>query len=267
MSKIIADLCANHMGDMVVAEKMIIQLASVDVDYVKVQSWQSDKLINGSEEDMEYYKSVELSDDDHLRIKDICDANGIGLICTCFDLERVNFIASLGTKLVKVASPDFCSNRLLNQLIWKFDELIVSSAGADKYEYESIINEYADANVTFMHCNPYYPTPLNKVDMNKIIKGFAKDPRIRFGYSDHTLGIEAAQYAICLGSKYIEKHFTLERSNPGRDQAMSSTIYDFRDIVNWRDKVRVMQGSELYTVNEHIDAYREKYIGRWGNNN
>jgi len=267
MSKIIADLCANHMGDMVVAEKMITQLASVNVDYVKVQSWQSDKLIGGSKEDIEYYKSVELSNDDHLRIKDVCDKNGIGMICTCFDMERVDFLASLGLDIVKVASPDLGSERMLNMLMPKFDEVIVSTAGAINHEMRFALMTYVNTNITFMHCNPYYPTPLNKVDMNKIIKGFAKDPRVRFGYSDHTLGIEAAQYAICLGSKYIEKHFTLDRGFAGRDQAMSSTIYDFRDIVNWRDKVRVMQGSELYTVNEHINAYREKYIGRWGNNN
>ena len=95
---------------------------------------------------------------------------------------------------------------------------------------------------------------------------YIRDKGFRFGYSDHTLGTEAAKYAICLGAEYVEKHFTLNRYLPGRDQKMSATIEDMSEIVEWSKTVETMRGSSEVFLNDEEVNWRGKYIGKWGNN-
>jgi sialic acid synthase SpsE len=118
--------------------------------------------------------------------------------------------------------------------------------------------------VVFLHCISIYPCPLNKVNMMRM--QYIRDKGFQFGYSDHTLGTEAAKYAICLGAEYVEKHFTLNRYLPGRDQKMSATIEDMSEIVEWSKAVETMKGSSEVFLNDEEVNWRVKYIGKWGNN-
>ena len=95
---------------------------------------------------------------------------------------------------------------------------------------------------------------------------YIRDKGFQFGYSDHTLGTEAAKYAICLGAEYVEKHFTLNRYLPGRDQKMSTTIEEMSEIVKWSRAVELMHGvSDVFLYDEELKI-RENYIGKWGSN-
>jgi len=271
MSYIIADLCANHTGNVEIAKSMIKCLGDVGVDYAKVQSINHHNLVQKpGVTDIEhyynklYYKEVELSNEDHFEIKKACDDNNVKMLCTCFNIDRIPFLKELKLDVVKVASPDLTSYKMIDALLSCHKRVIVSTAGCTQGELNNSFNRYG-SNVTFMYCNPYYPTPLDKVSMAVLINQFKG--KVNFGYSDHTMGTEASKYAICLGAEYVEKHFTLNRNLPGRDQFMSTTIDEFKELVEWQKVVVEMTGINDIDVGENEKQYREKFIGRWGNNN
>ena len=266
-TKIIADLTSNHMGDMNVIESMIKTLAINGVDIVKVQSWQADRLrkdVNDYNTNYEYYLKHQLNDDKHWEIKGMCDKYKIQMLATCFDLNRVEYLSTLGLKTVKIASPDTASYKMINKALEVFDHVIISTGSTTKTELEKTIKLCYKKNVTFLHCVTIYPCPLNKVNMKRFI--WLKDQGLRVGYSDHTLGTEAAKYAISLGAEYVEKHFTLNRELPGRDQKTSATIDEFIDLVLWCKLINKMRGkfNPSFSVEEKI--FRQNYIGKWGDN-
>ena len=125
-------------------------------------------------------------------------------------------------------------------------------------------DRYKGKNVVFLHCVTEYPCPLNHVYMEKMIR--MRENGLRVGYSDHTLGTEAGKYAICLGAEYVEKHFTLNRYLPGRDQKMSATIEEMAELAAWAKIVEDMRGPEISGLTDPEKSYRENYIGKWGDN-
>jgi len=267
-TKIIADLTSNHMGDIHVIESMIKCLAVQGVDIVKTQSWQADKLckeVSDYQQNYKYYKKHELTEEDHIKIKEMCEEYGVEMLTTCFDLDRIEFLSTLGLKTIKVASPDTASYTLIKRLLDRFERLIISIGATTKEELEKTMEICEDREVVFLHCISIYPCPLDKVNMDRM--QYIRDRGFHFGYSDHTLGVEAARYAICLGAEYVEKHFTLNRYLPGRDQKMSATIDEMSEIVEWSKAVELMKGSsEPFLYDEEV-GIRDKYIGKWGDNN
>lgn len=262
-TKIIAELCANHMGNGKVLESMIRLASESKIDIVKIQSYDSSKLIKGVVND---YKKYELTDRDHFLVKQFCNKYNIELLTTCFDTGRVDFLKnSLGFKKIKIAGPDVVNYKLLDKVFDNFEEVLVSTAAATMKELEEFYKRYHGCHFILMHCNPYYPTPLNKVNLMRMIK-----IREKFclntsgvGFSDHTLGTEAAKMAICYGAVYVEKHFTLCRDLPGPDQFMSSTIDDFKDIVAWRDSFDMIVNTS--DEDQPDESYIKNFRDRWKN--
>ena len=127
---LIADVSSNHMGNLDVANTMIHLAAKNGVDCVKFQSWKADALRKDFPNyDATYSRHLisELSDQDHEVLIETCDKNGIDFLTTCFDINRVQFLASLGIDRIKVASPDCGSVRLLETLMKHFNKLVIST--------------------------------------------------------------------------------------------------------------------------------------------
>ena len=83
-----------------------------------------------------------------------------------------------------------------------------------------IENKITKEDITILHCNTEYPTPMN--DVNLLAMNFIRDKfGVRVGYSDHTEGIEVPIAAVALGAKLIEKHFTLDKAMNGPDHKAS----------------------------------------------
>lgn len=277
MTKIIAELCVNHMGKTEIAESMIFSAKEVGVDMVKIQSFQSNKLKKGNKED---YKIYELTDDQHIVICELCKKYEIELLTTCFDTGRIPFLKNLGFNKIKIASPDIVNYELLDSVFENFNEVIVSTASATRNEIDKFVIRYRKYkngnNITLMHCNPHYPTDLIQVNLLNMIDFKNQYHGFNVGFSDHTIGTDASKIAICLGADYIEKHMTLNRYLPGPDQSMATTVDEFEELVEWNKKVTAIMGPkyeqyinpdilslELFTedVNsEYIDNFRNRWI-------
>jgi sialic acid synthase SpsE len=267
--KIIADLSSNHMGDIGLAKQMIQRAASVGIDIVKIQSWQADKLSKNFKGDYnstyERHKKAQLTDENHFELIDWCKRNNIEFLTTCFDLDRIEFLTSLGLKTIKIASSDCTSIKLIKKLMDNFDTIIVSTGMTHHEEIQKTISLLQGHDYIMLHCVSIYPTPLNLCNLDRI-NWLKKNGVKRVGFSDHSLGIEASIAAMTMGIEVIEKHLTLDRTLPGKDQQMSTTVEEFQKICTWRDLCQQMLGEENPHLSEDEINLRRIYIGKWGDN-
>ena len=86
-------------------------------------------------------------------------------------------------------------------------------------------------NITVLHCNTEYPTPMQDVNLKAMQTIKAAFPGIHIGYSDHTLGIEVPIAAVALGARVIEKHFTLNKNMEGPDHKASVEPDELKSMV------------------------------------
>lgn len=267
MTKIIADACCNHNGNQEIMLAMIKCAAGAGVDVIKWQSFRADKLkLNWPDYESEYayYKQHELSEDDHKFIIEKCESNKIEPLFSVFDLDTVDFLYSLGLERVKIPSPDANSWRLIDKCLDNFAHIIISTGMHKPSEIYELANYLATKKelhrVTAMHCVSLYPTPPDKVNMMRM--AWLMNIFDSVGYSDHSIGPEAAKQAISSGAASVEKHFTLDRRMFGKDHKISAEIQEFRELCEWRDLVQMM----MYCPDNFPDEAARSYIGKWGNN-
>lgn len=229
MSKIIADACSNHLGDRRLIEEMIKQAAEVKIDIIKFQSFKADNLNKNYpnySEMYNYYKSVELSRDDHVFIIQKCEEYGIEPLFTALDLDSAQLLSRLKLEKVKIASPDATNKPLIDFCLCFFEEIIISTGMMTDSEFARF-TKYI--NTPILYCISKYPTPIEEVDFEKMV--------LFDGFSDHTEGIKASLKAIDLGMSYIERHYTLGKYLPGKDHKLSSTPDEFKKLVEHRDYI------------------------------
>ena len=262
MTRLIAEIGANHMGDLNIARAMIDAAAAAGCDTVKFQSWRPEKLAPSFPDyDAAFarHSKTKLSDEGHSELIDYCRSRGIRFLTTCFDIDRIDFLASLGLDEIKVASPD-CGSRLMS----KFPKLIISTGMTHEQDVLRSIEMTRGHDVVFLHCVSLYPTPPDHVNMARM--HWLKDQGVRVGFSDHTMGVSAAMMAVAQGAEIIEKHFTLSRQLPGKDQTISGEPSEFRAIADWIANMHVMTGEARPALGKEELRLKDIYVGKWGNN-
>lgn len=260
---IIAEISSNHMGDMTIAGEMIKIASDCGADFVKFQSWQA-KTLKPDWPDQEWYRKTELTDEQHYLLIEQCKKYGVEFLTTCFDRGRIDFLASLGLKYIKVASTDLASYTMLKELRNKFEYMIVSTGMSQTEEIKKASEILKSGRFALLHCVSIYPTPVDKLNMKKIewLKQFTPD----VGLSDHSLGIEGAMIAAARGVSYIEKHFTLNRDWPGKDHKISLLPEQLKELAKFRDTVSAADGELTFDLSEGELDVKKRFTGRWGNN-
>ena len=177
----------------------------------------------------------------------------------------------LGQPILEVEEPDkdggltfiFKDNRFMfiKAVDGKFKKLFVSTGAATWTEVEAIPHAIETSHYTLMHCVSAYPCSFEDINLPRINHLSELSPSV--GYSGHLFGIEDALASLSYGVEVIEKHFTIDRTLPGRDNENAilpkqmKTLTDFcksYDSMNI-DKGKNLQDSEL----DVLDNYR----GRW----
>jgi len=262
-TQIITEIGANHGGDIELAIKMIEAAARAGADWVKFQSWQAQTLKPG-DPNFERHAKAQLSDENHYRLIQACEANHVKFLTTCFDKGRVEFLASLGLTTIKIASPDLASHTMIKMLRERFEHLIISTGMSYDEEIRQTAELLGDSSYTFMHCVSLYPTPLERVNLARMdwLRQFT--PSV--GFSDHTLSVAAGQLAIARGAVYLEKHFTLSRDLPGKDQAISAEPDEIRLLADYATQTEMLMGQVSPDLSDKEVELRGVYIGKWGDN-
>ncbi|MDG1848143.1 MAG: N-acetylneuraminate synthase family protein, partial [Candidatus Marinimicrobia bacterium] len=124
----------------------------------------------------------------------------------------------------------------LEKISYQQTPVVLSTGMSTIDEIESAIkiltsNKLSINDITILHCNTEYPTPMIDVNLKAMLK-IKEHFNVDIGYSDHTLGIEVPIAAVALGAKVIEKHFTIDRSLEGPDHACSLEPLELKNMVN-----------------------------------
>lgn len=237
---IIAEAGVNHNGSLEMAFQLIDAAVAAGADAVKFQTFKAEKVIavnapkagyqketaGSDESQLEMVKKLELDETAHTRLYQHCEHKGIQFLSTPFDLESIDLLNRLELEIFKIPSGEITNLPYLRKLGAFKKRLILSSGMADLGEIEDaldVLTEFGTTlgNITVLHCNTEYPTPLEDVNLRAMLTIRNAFPGIAVGYSDHTNGIEVPIAAVAMGATVIEKHFTLDRNLPGPDHRAS----------------------------------------------
>ena len=247
---IIAEAGVNHNGDIKLAKKLIDVAVNAGADFVKFQTFNADRLATHAAKKAEYQaqttdrnetqhemlRRLELTPAMHHELIAHCKMRKIGFFSTGFDIESVNFLASLGQNLFKIPSGEITNLPYLRHIGRLGKPIILSTGMSNMPEIESAIKALEQAGthrskITVLHCTTEYPTPMCDVNL-RAMQSIQTELSVAVGYSDHTLGIEVAVAAVAMGATVIEKHFTLDRNLPGPDHKASLEPAELKTMVS-----------------------------------
>lgn len=270
---VIAEIGNNHEGDFGRASEMIQAAAQAGADAVKFQTIVPARLVATSQtERIAQLSRFQFSYQQFEQLAGVCHDNGVMFLSTPFDLDSALFLAPL-VPAFKIASSDNTFYPLLATVV-ATDKPVIMSAGlcdaeelAASIEYLRVAWETADVEdkLAVLHCVTAYPTPLDQAGLGAI-SAIAK-LGVTPGYSDHTLGIEAAVLAVACGARIIEKHFTLDKNlSDFRDHQLSADPAELSVLVSRIRKAEKMLGCPDITCADceapNKDAVRRSIVAR-----
>jgi sialic acid synthase len=177
----------------------------------------------------EHREALEFDFDQYTLLKCYAEAIGLTFFATAFDVPSADFLAALKVPAIKIASGDYTNNALWSWCMRKWNyPLIVSTGGAETVDNQC--GWLAHDHVALLHCTSGYPASYDELNLN-VLGTFREHFSCVVGWSGHDTGIAMAPVAYALGARIIEKHFTLDRSAKGTDQAMSLEPHGFRAMV------------------------------------
>lgn len=270
---IIAEIGANHNGDMELAKKMIVEAKNCGADCVKFQSWdkstinskkvyQDNYFLTDDYRDRTDYTLEEIVDKyhismkDHIELHDFCKTIDIEFNSTPFNENEVDLLVDkLDVPFIKVASMDLNNIPFLKYIATKHKPVILSTGlcGLDAIcEAVECLEENGCNEIVLLHCVSIYPPKdeevnLNNIDMLRNNFGYP------VGYSDHTIGVVAPIMSLAKKVCIIEKHFTLDKNMEGWDHKVSANPDELREICNAAEQGYKMLGTYRRKVNETLE--------------
>jgi len=258
---IIAEAGVNHNGDIESAKKLVDVAVWSGVDAVKFQTFKADRLASKQapkaayqnettdekETQHEMLKKLELTYDMHIELIKYCKEKNIMFLSTPFDIDSVKMLIELGIDIIKIPSGEITNLPYLREVGRQKKKVILSTGMSNMQEIEDAIKVLKDngsEDITILHCNTQYPTPISDVNLNAMIK-MKERIGIPVGYSDHTQGIEIPIAAAALGATVIEKHFTLDKNMDGPDHKASLEPYELKQMVDGIRKIEKALGNGI----------------------
>ena len=264
MTKIISEIGWNHMGDMDLAKRMILESVNNGADMVKFQTWSVDRLKSGPwDEDgrLEIYKKAELSKDQHLELYEYSDKLCIPFFSSVFSVEDAELLSEVQTERVKIASFEARNPTLLTYCDSRFDTMYISTGTTTIDEIKESLNYIHNAEIVLLHCVSSYPLEYANANLPRI--NSLEKLCDRVGYSDHTFGVEGSKAALEYDVEVIEKHFTIDHDLPGRDNKFAILPHELKelsDYIRLREEMNVNHGNGYLECEEEA---REVMTGRF----
>lgn len=276
---IIAEAGVNHNGSLDLAKQLVDKACEAGVNCVKFQTFKSENLVNKNAQKAEYQientrnndsqfsmlKQLELSFEDFIELKKYCDSKGIMFLSTPFDLESIDFLATLNMPVFKIPSGEITNLPYLRKINSYKRDVILSTGMATLQEIKDALNVLKDCKVSLLHCTTEYPCPYESVNM-KAMQTLKENFRLPVGYSDHTKGIEIPVMAVSMGAEIIEKHFTLDKNMEGPDHKASLEPDELKNMVQAIRNVEKAFGTGIKEPQEaekkNMDIARKSIVAK-----
>ncbi|MBI2617122.1 N-acetylneuraminate synthase family protein [Candidatus Gottesmanbacteria bacterium] len=245
---IIADIGANHNGDMNLCRKLIDSAVSCGVNVVKFQSFTTENLISlplyekhltypGDEHKhfgslYEMVKEYSLTPKEYEEILSYCQKKHIAFASTPFDTKTADLLDKLDVPFFKIASMDVTNHPLLEYVATKGKPVILSTGMATLWEIDQAMEILRGGKIdtVLLHCISVYPPKYEDINL-KNIEMLRKTFGVHVGFSDHSVGTSLSVAAVSFGACIIEKHFTLDKTLPGWDHSISADPVEMEYIV------------------------------------
>tara|TARA_B110000908_G_scaffold24560_1_gene28162 strand:+ start:8238 stop:9233 length:996 start_codon:yes stop_codon:yes gene_type:complete len=278
---IIAEAGVNHNGDIDLAKKLIDAASVAGADYVKFQTFKAENLVQKKAKKADYQigntgnddsqfsmlKKLELNYDSHQLLIDYCETKKIKFLSTAFDFESIEFLKDK-LDFYKIPSGEITNLPYLEKVAGLGLSIVMSTGMATMQEVKDafdilVKNGIKKDDITILHCNTEYPTPMEDVNLNAMLT-IEKELGVKIGYSDHTLGIEIPIAAVAMGATVIEKHFTLDRTMEGPDHNASLEPKELTAMISAIRNIEVALGDGIKIPSEsekkNIDIARKSIV-------
>ena len=243
---IIAEMSANHNGDINNAYKIIDMAKLCGADAVKLQTYHPDTItINMKTSEFmiedglwngqslyELYKSAYTPWEWHQALFDYAKKIGITIFSSPFDNTAVDLLEDLNTPAYKIASFEAVDLSLIKYVAQTRKPMIISTGMADFEEIQEAVEAAKEGGcleLALLHCVSSYPAPAADYNLRTLV-----DMREKFdlvtGLSDHTIDNATAIASVVLGASIIEKHVTLNRNNGGPDDSFSLEAKELQEL-------------------------------------
>ncbi|HIJ66756.1 MAG TPA: hypothetical protein HPP87_02795 [Planctomycetes bacterium] len=248
---IVAEIGNNHEGSYALAEEMIYKAAQAGADAVKFQTFRAEFYVSRLDKArFERLKSFELTFDQFERLSRTARDAAVIFLSTPFDLDSAEFLNSI-VPAFKISSGDNNFYPIIEKIAG-FGKPIIMSSGlsgiGELKQTKSFIerkwdNSEQKPDLAVLHCVSSYPVKPSEANLGAITH-LKEELGCTVGYSDHTMGIEAAVLSVALGAGIIEKHFTIDKGySDFRDHQLSADPEEMKKLVERVREAQVYLGS------------------------
>jgi sialic acid synthase SpsE len=267
----IADISANHDGELERAKLLIRRCSEAGADAAKFQNFRAPKIVSDrgfqsldkqlshqstwKKSVFQVYQYASLPWEWTPALKQECEACGIEYFSAPYDLEAVDMLDPY-VELFKIGSGDITWPEMLRKVAAKQKPVLLATGASDMEDVERAVEEIRRINpqLVLMQCNTNYTASLENfhhINLNVLATYRAMFPSAVLGLSDHTPGHATVLGALAMGARVIEKHFTDDSRREGPDHRFSMTPESWRDMVERTRELECALGSPLKQVAEN----------------
>lgn len=268
---VIAELSANHGGSFDRAVELVHRAAEAGADAVKVQTYRPDTMtLDAAHEPFvvsggtlwdgrklyDLYTDAMTPWEWHAPLQAEARNAGVDFFSSPFDTTAVDLLVELDVPTFKIASFELVDHALIRYAAQQGRPLILSTGMATRQDIDeavAVAREAGAPGIALLRCNSAYPAPASEMDLHTI-PDMASRWDVPVGLSDHTLGATAAVVSVALGACILEKHFTLNRAEPGPDSAFSLEPHEFAAMVAAVREAELVPGRVRYGPSRREEA-------------
>lgn len=265
---VIAEIGNNHDGSVRQAERMIDAAVEAGAGAVKFQTHiAAEEMLRSTptpphfdEPRYTFMQRMELSLDDHLRLKAFAEERGVLFFSSPFSVAAVALLEQVDVPIYKIASGEVTNPPLLEAVAATGKPVLLSTgmSGLDDIDAAVEIFRTAGSEIVVLQCTSTYPCPPELVNLRAMV-AMGERFGCSFGLSDHTPDIYTSLGAVALGAVCVEKHFTLSRRLYGPDHHASLEPDDLRRLVDGVRQIEAAFGTGLKERDERHDAVRATF--------
>ncbi|MDB9745854.1 N-acetylneuraminate synthase family protein [Candidatus Pelagibacter sp.] len=267
----IADIAANHDGNLDKALELIKEAAEAGADAAKFQHFSAETIVSDygfkslgnqlshqakwKKSVFEVYKDASIPLDWTSKLKEECKKNNIEFLTSPYSIELVDFVDPY-LEAFKIGSGDITWHEIVEHIASKGKPYIIATGASNEQDVNDIINLASKINnkICIMQCNTNYTASNDNfkyLNLNYLTHLKKKFPNLILGLSDHTHGHSSVLGAISLGAKVIEKHFTLSNELNGPDHKFSMTPKSWKEMIERSKELELSLGDGKKKIEEN----------------
>jgi sialic acid synthase SpsE len=251
---VIAEIGINHEGNINKCLKLIRKAKLSGADAVKLQTINPKNNYVTKSKSFKIFNKGIFTVNETKKAFNYANKNKIKIFTTCGDIDTAKWVEKLNPIAWKISSGLIHHIPLISYLS-KFKRTMILSTGIAKFEEIGsaikTIKSNGNKRIVVLQCTSNYPVKNENINLNKI-RLYKKKFKCEVGFSDHSIGSDAAFLSVAAGATYLEKHFTLNQKSKGFDHKISLEPKEFKNMVHKIRLAEKIMGSERLKLDKSI---------------